>query len=162
MTITFARETYAQMIEDVKPMLAEHWRELALYQDDIPLDPDYEFYERAEAIGLIRAYTARKVGALIGYAVYLVRFHPHYRGHRWASADIVWMHPDYRRFGAGNALFDFIESDLTAEGPCVIHTTTKVAHPELSMLLLARGHEHVENGYSKRLAAAGAQSAPAT
>ena len=44
--ITFMRELAANVIEEIKPLLELHWREIAHYQD-IELDPDWEFYKNA-------------------------------------------------------------------------------------------------------------------
>ncbi len=147
----FAVETYAEVIGDLRPLLELHWREIALFQDDIPLDPDWEFYSKANAAGLVRCYTARLDGALIGYTIFVVRDrHPHYN-HRWAVEDIVWIHPDHRNLGVATGLFDFFETDLRKGGPVVLHLTTKIAHPALAVLLGLRGYDEVERGFSKRL-----------
>lgn len=148
----YARETYDEAVRDIAPLLREHHLELALYQEDVPLDPDFSFYEAADKAGLTRIYTARIGGRMVGYAIYVVRLHPHYRTHRWAICDIVFVHPDHRNLGVGNGLYDFIETDLRKGGPIVLHTTSKSGHPELGALLAMRGHALVELGYSKRLA----------
>jgi hypothetical protein len=147
----YARETYEEVISDILPLLPLHHQELALYQDTIPLEPDLEFYRTASAAGILRVYTARHGHDLIGYAIYLTRNHPHYKSHRWAVCDIIWIDPDHRNAGIGNGLYDFIERDLRAGGPVVIHTTSKAGHPELGFLLGSRGHALVEMGYSKRI-----------
>ncbi len=149
-------ETYAQVIEDIKPLLEKHWREIAVY-DDIPLDPDYEFYRRAFDAGLAAIYTARLDGVLIGYAIYFIRpgkaadGHHHYVGTGWAVSDIILVVPEHRNTGVATSLFDLIEADLKARGVAVMHTTAKTAHPQLGFFLEGRGHAMVEQGYSKRL-----------
>ena len=145
-----ARESYAEVLDDIKLLLPEHKAELALY-DDIPLDPEYEVYETLDRLKQVSIYTVRVSKKLVGYAIYFVRKNPHYKGFVWATNDIVLIRKSHRRFGLGNALFSFIERDLREQGAHVIHTTAKTAHPELEMLLESRGHRHVEAGYSKRL-----------
>lgn len=153
MTYVFARETYDQVIDEIKPLLVEHWRELALYQEDVPLDPDYEIYRAMDAAGALAIYTIRH-GAerrLVGYAIYFLRNHHHYRSAKWATSDIVLVSRDHRNLGAGNGLYDYVEADLHGLGADVMHTMTKVEHPELAFLLESRGHQKVEVNYSKRL-----------
>jgi GNAT superfamily N-acetyltransferase len=153
MTYAFARETYDQVIDEIKPLLVEHWRELALYQEDIPLDPDYEIYRAMDHKGALAIYTIR-YGAerrLVGYAIYFLRNHHHYRGAKWATSDIVLVAQSHRNLGAGNGLFDYVEQDLRNQNVNVIHTMTKLEHPELAFLLESRGHQKVEVNYSKRL-----------
>ena len=145
-----ARETYTEVIGDVKPFLKEHWEELSLYSD-IPLDPELEMYADLDRMGHLAAYTVRSDGKLVGYALYFVRKNPHYRNHIWALSDVVLVRKAYRQAGLGMALYDFIEADLKARGVHVIHTFTKTEHPELAMLLRARGHTEAELGFSLRL-----------
>jgi GNAT superfamily N-acetyltransferase len=148
---TYGRETYSEIVPDLRPILEEHWKELALY-DDIPLDPDYGVYNSLEQAGVLRVYTVRhSVEGLVGYAVYFVRRHHHYKRHTWAISDVILVRSAHRNAGVGNALFDFLERALKAEGVDVIHTMTKAAHPELAYLLEARGHIKAEVCYSLRL-----------
>jgi GNAT superfamily N-acetyltransferase len=146
-------ETYDEIIDDIKALLPTHWKEIALYQDDIPLDPDYDMYKRVHASGMLVIYAVRRAitKELIGYALYFVRPHLHYAKHRWAISDIFWLAPQYRNFGVGTFLFGFIERDLKEHGVAVMHTTLKTAHPEASFVLENLGHTKIELGYSKRL-----------
>ena len=145
-----ARESYFDVIEEGKKFLHEHWEELSLYPD-IPLEPEYEFYEVLAKNNLLAIYTVRVQGEMVGYAVYFIRKHYHYASTKWAFGDIILVRKPYRKFGLGTALFDFIENDLRSEGVAVINTETKIMHPELAMLLRARGHKEATLGFSKRL-----------
>ena len=148
----FCVETYESVVEDIKPLLHDHWRELALYQETIPLDPDFKQYKDLHDAGILRLYGARLDGQLIGYAIFTVtERHPHYR-QRWAVNDIIFVHPDHRNFGVGSGLFNCFEADLRSGGPIVIHVAGKTEHPELAMLMHSRGYAHVEFGYSQRFA----------
>ena len=147
---TFALEPYAAVVEDIKPLLSAHHQELALYQDEIPLAPDFTQYERACSSGLMRIYTAREDGRLIGYAIFVITpRHSHY-AHRWAVNDIFWIDPEYRNFGNGNGLCDFLEEDMRRDGPVVIHIETKISAPALAVLLGMRGYSLVGPSFSKR------------
>lgn len=142
----FAIETYADVIGDIEPLLHEHWLELAAYPD-IPLDPDYAFYERANKMDFLRIYTARKNGELIGYALFtIVRRHPHYAT-SFAVSDIILVKQEHRNYKVGSGLFDLFERDL--EG-FVVSISTKNAHPELQMLAASRGYEPISTDYAKR------------
>jgi|HubBroStandDraft_1064217.scaffolds.fasta_scaffold154544_3 L-amino acid N-acyltransferase YncA len=149
--ITVAVQPFDQIIDDLKPLLAGHWRELALHQDSIPLDPNFEGYRKANELGLSCMFAVRKSGDLIGYAVYFIAPHMHYRTHKWAVSDLFWLHPDHRRAGVGNALFDCIERELLALDVDVMHTTIKEHFPAAGSLLESRGHAMIERGYSKKL-----------
>ena len=148
----FAVETYAQVVDDIRPLLQEHWRELATYHD-IPLDPDFEAYRAMEKAGRLRIYTVRVEGnsRLVAYAIYFVSPHHHYQTTKWAVSDIILVVTEHRGLKLGHGLFDFLEDALRAEGVEVMYTMAKLKHPELSMLLEMRGHERNEVIHAKRL-----------
>lgn len=151
--LTIQHEPYHTFIADAEPLLPKHWQELALYQDDIPLQPDLAFYKRAAFAGMCHVWTVRQKSdnALVGYAVYFIKAHHHYAGHKWAISDIFWLHPDYRRGGYGKELFATVERDLKELGVAVMHSTLKTEHPAAAFVLEALGHKKVEVGYSKKL-----------
>jgi|SRR5579863_9508345 len=145
---TFSRETFDEVIGDIKPLLPLHWEELAAYPD-IPLAPDLDFYKRAGDAGALRFYTVRLGGGLMGYVIMtIVPHHPHYMGQPFAIADICWVHPDHRNFGVGTGLFDFMESDLKG---FVVSVGDKITSPALGLLLKGRGYEPISVSYAKRL-----------
>lgn len=152
MTLTTTVETYDSIVDDIRPLLEEHWRELALFQDDIPLDVNWDAYRRGYEAGIIKAYGARLDGKLIGYAIFqVIERHPHYR-HRFAINDVVWIAPEHRNMRVGSALCEFFEADLRKDGPIVIAIETKAHAPALAMLLQARGYGLIGPVYGKRFA----------
>lgn len=150
MPYKFSRESYERAVDDVRPLLREHWQELATYED-VPLDPDFDSYRVVDAAGMLRVYTARLDGALVGYAIFFVRPHHHYRSTLWAISDIILVRREHRNLGLGDGLFGFVERDLAADGVKVMYTMAKLAHPELSFLLESRGHVKNEVIHAKRL-----------
>ena len=139
------------MIEEAKPLLEKHWREIAVHQD-IPLDPEYSLYDTLGDSGLMVCYTIRDDSrSMVGYAVFFIRPHMHYRGHVWAINDIIWLHPDFRRLGVGRDFVRFIEADLRSRKVDVVHINGKVAHPALIVLLRSEGYVIVGTELEKRL-----------
>jgi hypothetical protein len=154
---TFQKERYTEVIDDIKPLLVEHWRELATYQD-IRLDPEYEFYRKSDELGLLHIYTVREQylgqnhGDLIGYSIFFVRpSHHHYAGASWAMNDIVWIRSDRRQVGLGRQFVSYWDADLKKRGVDVVNVRAKVAQPALAFLLKDCGYEVIEAGYEKRL-----------
>lgn len=144
----YRQEDYAKVIAEIGPLLTKHHREIALYQDRIPLDPDFTFYVAMGQQRRMRIFTVRVSEQLCGYAIYFVKPHPHYKGHTWAVSDIFWLDQEKRGLGLGDGLFGFVERSLKAEGVAVMHTTSKAAHPAARALLERRGHELIEFGHS--------------
>ena len=146
----FAIETYDEIIDDIRPMLPEHWAELAVHKD-IPLEPEWEFYRRSDEIGALKIFTARRDGELIGYSIFVVRpRHAHYNI-GWAMNDIVWLHPDHRNEGVGTKFVAFWDEKLRDLGATIVHVNVKVWHPALAFLLKKCGYAVIEAGYEKRL-----------
>lgn len=149
----FARETYDQVVADIARLLPAHHAELAMFKDDIPLDPNWFAYSRSAKMDLIRIYTARaEDDQVIGYAVFQVlERHAHY-AHRWAVNDVLWIAPEHRNIGVGGALFDCFEADLRDGGPIVIVIETKAHAPALAALCQARGYGLIGPVFGKRIA----------
>jgi GNAT superfamily N-acetyltransferase len=150
--IAYAREDYDEIINELRPLLPVHWAEMAQRQDEIPLDPDFDWYKRASDLGMCVAYTAREDGQLIGYCIVLISpRHAHY-AHRWAKDDTIWLRADRRNLGVATGLFDFMEADLRQGGPIVLQIETRHQHPALEFLLRGRGYEETGMLYGKRFA----------
>ncbi len=148
--VTLAREDFYKVAVEIAPLLERHQAELASFPD-ILADCDWDFYEAAARAGLLQIFTAREDGALVGYAVFVVRKHPHYRRHTWANNDVLWVLPAHRRTGVGRAFVSHFLADFTVQGVAVIHMRTKVAHSELRHLLESLDFFADEIGMSKRL-----------
>ena len=148
--IAIAKESWFDVVDELKPILHEHWEELALYSD-IPLDPEFELYEALETKGMLSFYSVRRSGELVGYAIFFVRKSPHYKSTLWAVCDIILIRKPYRNFGVGDKLFAFFEDDLRQQGVKVVHMMTKASHPELGGLARRRGYRHSETNFSLRL-----------
>lgn len=148
--VTVDRESWFDVVDELKPILFEHWGELALYSD-IALDPEFELYETLQKNGMLAFYSVRRGGELVGYAIFFIRKSPHYRTTLWAVSDIVLIRKPFRNFGVGTKLFDFIENDLRKQGVKVMHVMTKASHPELGQLMRKRGYMNSEINFSHRL-----------
>ena len=144
-------EKLADVKDECGDLIAAHWREIAVWQD-IPLDPEWVTYETLEKAGMLVIYTVRTDNnKLVGYAVFIMRKHLHYRGHSWALNDIVFVHPDYRDGRIGRKLVRFWEQDLKARGIHVVHVNVKIGHPALDLVLRFEKYTTVESGLEKRL-----------
>jgi GNAT superfamily N-acetyltransferase len=144
-------EKLADVKDECGDLIAAHWREIAVWQD-IPLDPEWVTYETLEKAGMLVIYTVRTDNnKLVGYAVFIMRKHLHYRGHSWALNDIVFVHPDYRDGRIGRKLVRFWEQDLKARGIHVVHVNVKIGHPALDLVLRFEKYKTVESGLEKRL-----------
>ncbi len=93
--ITYQIESYRKTREN--GLIEMHYQEIASDKDAIPLDPEWETYDALEDSGNLVCITVRDAGVLIGYAVFILRWHLHYRTTRFAANDVIYVHPDYRK-----------------------------------------------------------------
>jgi len=146
--VDIKREFLSNCLEEMKPLFSKHWLEVAAYQDKIGLAPDYTRYISLENADMVRCYTIRDEGRLIGYWVFFVTAHMHYKADKFAINDIVYVEPEYRLPGVTPAAFQFVEEQLRAEGCSVITYHMKTYKPFESMLK-GLGYDHLEHQYGK-------------
>lgn len=149
--ISYQEETYDEVIDDIKNLINDHYEEIALYQDKIKLNPNFDFYKAANENKTLRFYTVRtddEEYRLVGYTIMLVVQSPHYSDHLFASNDIIFLDKEYRNLSAGRSLISFSETKLKEEGVSVISISTKV-HQPFDTLMLSLGYDCVERNYGK-------------
>lgn len=146
----FARERIIEVFGEIKPLLQQHWEEIAHYPD-IPLSPDYDKYVQAERNDVLRIFTARQGHTLIGYAIYFVGPAPHYRFSKQAQQDVLFIEPSHRQGRNGWKLIAYADAQMKAEGVQVVQQHVKRAHPGLGSLLERMGYEPVETIWMRRL-----------
>lgn len=148
--ITFQVEKLRDVKEEAMPLLREHWEEIALNKDTVPLDPLWDQYQAVEDMGLYHVVTARAFGNLIGYSTYTLCQNFHYASLRQAETDIFWLQPKYRRGMTGIRLLKFAEQSLKELGCNKIITKTKL-HLDLGPVLEFMGFTPIERVYAKSI-----------
>lgn len=145
--ITFQVEKFADMFDEVLPMLTEHWKEVGLNHKSIPLDIDVRAYVNSEAQGILHIVTARENGILIGYHCSFVRPHVHYLSCLTAFTDIYFITPSKRGIPTvAVRLFKEVKRTLQQRGVQRIITPTKV-HLDKGKLLEHLGYKEIERVY---------------
>lgn len=115
--ITYQLESVTSIRLEGKALLWEHYDEVALYRDAIPLDPDWGKYEYMEQESSLVAVGARDDGRLIGYSVFFLNWHIHYKRSLYAANDVLFLEKAYRtKSSAGIRLIKESEKMLRARG----------------------------------------------
>jgi GNAT superfamily N-acetyltransferase len=112
----FDREPYFSFISDADALLKMHYAELTLHKELVQLAPMHERYARLESDGKLEVYTARLEGELVGYSLFVVDRHIHYRDLLVASNDVLYLRPECRRGVAGIRLIRYSEEMLAKRG----------------------------------------------
>lgn len=147
-SIKYAVETLDECLEEMKPILKAHYEEVAMYQDKVPLAPDYDKYYALEEMGVFHIVTVRDSGTLIGYFLSIVTPNLHYSENLYAVNDILYLHKDYRSLGVGQKMFAFAEDRLKELGVSVIAIHMKTALP-FDPLCKGMGYDYAERNYTK-------------
>lgn len=158
-TTTIAFERLDDLLADgLEEMLFEHWQEVGLDHDAVPLAPDWDKYHRLEREGMFRVIAVRISGVLVGYSAWLICPSLHYRHTIHALNDYFWLAPECRRGWAGVRFFRDVEALIRGVGAAKImyHTKPHVLlgagrHGTVGKILLRLGYRFDEECYSKLL-----------
>jgi len=148
--IKIQHESLLNVKQDIKPLLEEHWRLVALNQGKIKLNPDWKEYSRLDTAGILKIFTARDNGKLVGYFVLLINKSIHYQDHFFAVNDVVFVLPDSRAGATGYKLIKYAEEYCRESGVSLMMINTKV-HIPFDKLMLGMGFDLIERVYSKFL-----------
>jgi GNAT superfamily N-acetyltransferase len=148
--ITAHVESFEQRLPELQKLLPEHYKELALNQDQVPLDPQYGIYIERERRGELLFVTLREAGELVGYFIGFIAPGLHYRTCLTCTMDIFYVRSDKRTGSAGVRLFRFVEQELRRRGVQRWFMGSKV-HADASALFKRIGAAPVETYYSKWL-----------
>jgi GNAT superfamily N-acetyltransferase len=144
----FSIERLHDVREDIKPLIELHWEQIALNQGKIKLNPNWEEYERLDAAGVMKFFTARSEGELVGYFIITVGASMHYRDHLFAICDIIFVRPDKRSGATGYKLIKYAERWCVDNGVSLLNINTKV-HLPFDRLMEGMGFDLIERVYSK-------------
>lgn len=149
----FAWERFSQIAHELPPLFVEHWRELALNKDAIPLDPDWDKFYALDVQGVLRVLTVRLDTALVGYLFLFVGPHLHYRSTLWGHVDMFWTDPVVRSGWTGVRLFKHLIRDAKVMGAANLTIATKhhFMGNRVTKLLQRLGFSPIETVHAMRL-----------
>lgn len=147
----FSVEPYClEIVKEIIPLLFLHWKEISA-DLDILLKPVWSDYEKASAAGVLRIYTIRENGKLVGYSIFSVRPNSHYGESIQANNDIIWLAPELRGKLIGYKFIRWCDRQLR-----IVDKVQKVRHHvklkhNWGPLLERQGYVAEEVVYTKRL-----------
>lgn len=134
--ITYQVEKWKDIESGIKDLQKAQWKELALDQETIPLNINYEHYAQLETQGMLHATTVRDGEKLVGYYLNVVSFHPHYRETPFGFCDAYYVLANYRKGLIGLNLFLKMEQFMKEIGVIELISITK-KHLDVSALFKA-------------------------
>lgn len=115
-SVTFKWDALADVQSDVEKLLRAHWREVDVFHDDAPLDPDWKRYAQLEEFGWLGIVAARAGGQLVGYMTIIIGPHLHHKTVKWATVDVMYLAPEYRHGWTGVRFIKAAERGLRKLG----------------------------------------------
>ena len=150
MTVTYQKEEFANVRDEIMPLCERHWEEVALNKDTIPLSPNWDMYQSLDDAKVLHVFTLRDDKLLVGYFFILVINHLHYQEHLFANSDIIYIDKEYRKGLLALKFMRFAEKEIKDLGVSVMMMSTKI-HKPLDKLFLRLGYAPIERIYSKNL-----------
>ena len=138
-----------KFLYELEQLLPKHYEELCVTKE-YQVEPDYEAYKKLADAGMLRAITCRVDGNLVGYIIFMVQPHLHYKSCKTAYEDIYFVAKDYRKGRLVIKLFQYAEEVLKGHGVNRIILHTKV-HLDNSRLFEYRGYNMTDKVYTKLL-----------
>ena len=148
--IKYQQEFIDSVKSDILPLLHLDWLEIEHQKDIREFDPDWETYEALEQAGILKVFTVRSEGKLVGYYSCVVSPSLHSRGLLQAAVDAIYLHPDYRKGLTGYKLIKFAEKCLKEDNVKIILLGTTEVNP-IDPLLLKLGYSKTEAKFEKVL-----------
>lgn len=146
--ITYQEEKYADFINDSLPIFKIHWEELANHKDIRPLDVDHARYIQFNNMGVLKVFTVRDEGKLVGYFMCTLAISLHYKTWLYAAPDVYYLLPEYRKKGIAPIMFKEYEAWLKDIGVRCIIMQDKITHDH-GKFFKQLGYTPVETMYEK-------------
>jgi GNAT superfamily N-acetyltransferase len=147
--LSYHDEDGAKVLDEMKALFDAHYDELCVTKE-FELDPNYDEYERLIQAKMLRFITCRIDGEIIGYVVFIIQPHLHYKTCLTAFEDIYFIKKEYRRGRIGIKMFQYAERVLKERGINRIIYGTKV-HLDNSRLFEYLGYKHTDKVFTKLL-----------
>lgn len=136
------------VIDEARLLLKENYEEAGV--SFLNFDPDYEAYKNLYSQDMIRAFSMREKesGKLVGYQVFMLIKHLHYKDTLWAMQDFFYIKPEFRGWPA----MEFVrwaDRILFGSGVDIIYRHVSLKK-DYSGLLEFLEYAPVEKSYAKR------------
>lgn len=149
--LTFQVEPMRRFLNDGKELFALHRQEVGKDLDLMVLNIDEGYYTRGAEFGRLVVVGARHNGILVGYFLWSIAHHPHYKDVFCAQDDVHYLHPKHRRGLAGYFLLKAAIRALPRFGVQYCYVREKIGH-EHPALMKRLGLQPLDITYSGKVA----------
>lgn len=144
----FALERAATVINEIEHLLEQHYQEVTHHRD-IPVGCDFEKYQQLDRAGVLRIFTVRIMGELVGYSIFSVGTSLHYKSSLQARQDTLFLSAPYRKGLTGYKFIKWVDEQLKAEGVEICYQHGKFVK-DIQSIFERLGYEPTYYVYMKR------------
>jgi hypothetical protein len=145
--ITFQKEAPEPFTQEAMALFQKHYEEIAERIDVIELDPDLKKYNQLYNQNALEIHTIRDNGVLIGYSLWFLINHIHYKKSLTANSDVLYISPNYRKGMLGIKFIKWSLEEIKKKNPQRILFHVK-PFLDYSPILKRLGANYFENIYS--------------
>ena len=148
--ISYQQEFLCTVVKDIEPLLKEDWDEIEHQKTKRVLNPDWDVYTNLEALGILKIFTARSSGVLVGYVSCFLLPDIHSKGVVSANFEIIFVTKEFRKGSVGIRLLQFAEACVQEDGADFCYATTTNRN-SASKLMERLGYTAIETKFEKGL-----------
>lgn len=147
--ITYKIDDWMENLPKFKAIIGQHYEEVETLKD-FGLDIDYDTYESVYNSKKLVFVSAKDNDELVGYIVFFVMPHIHYKNCLAAHEDLYFLKPEYRKGFNGIKMFKFAQEYLKSIGVDLVLYATKFG-TDNSSLFKYLGCKPIDKVFTKLL-----------
>lgn len=153
--VTLQWERLPAISKDLLPLFRQHWQETSQFAESHALDPAWGKLFQYDLLGLLRVFTARCDGLLVGYVFLFLSPSLNSETILLAHIERIYIAPEHRAGWLGVHLFKGAEAMAREVHAASIHVAVKPANAgdkkDLGVILRRLGYKIAEVTYAKVL-----------
>jgi len=149
-SVNYQQEFLDNVKDESLALIQDHFNEVYPAREIYDLDMDWDTYRSLEDMGLLKIFTARDDGILVGYLWVIVSLNIHSKGSFVAADDGLFVAKSHRRGSVAIKLIKFVEQCLKADGFKTFHMTGTEENP-IDSLMKRMDYTKIETKFKKVL-----------
>ena len=149
MDIFLKNDLFKNIKDEMLEMLEQHFIEVSPFNGIEKFDPEVKYYDELEESGTLKLFTVYADDKLVGYNAYSLFRHPHVNV-LFASQDVIYIKPEFRKHGLGSKLIEFSDIMLKQYGAKYVINTVNSVH-DYSSVFEKHGYKKLDLNFIKGL-----------
>lgn len=148
--LTYRREAFEAVIDELEPMLEEHFKEVGYHNGPTEVAVDDRTYTSLDDAGRMMMFTVRDDEDLVGYLSVVFITPTHHCNDIFACVDAFYVKKEYRRSSIGLKLFKKAEAAARNKGVKYMTAMSNINAP-IENFLSGMGFELTDKTYIRIL-----------